>query len=66
MARVVSIPKPLLVTLVGAEIVSAAFAWRDLARRSADRVRGPKNVWRAVIAANPGNSVVYWVFGRRR
>ena len=54
----------LLGGLVGVEVVSAALAWRDLARRSNDQVRGNKNAWRVLIAVNPGNSVAYWVFGR--
>jgi hypothetical protein len=53
------------VAIVVAEIVSAGLAWRDLARRSDHQVRGKKNLWRAVIAINPGNSLVYWVVGRR-
>jgi hypothetical protein len=53
------------VAIVVAEIVSAGLAWRDLARRSDHQVRGKKNFWRAVIAINPGNSLVYWVVGRR-
>jgi hypothetical protein len=47
------------------EVVAAALAWRDLGRRSGDRVRGNKKAWRVFMALNPGNSVVYWVFGRR-
>jgi hypothetical protein len=58
-------PKRVLLAIVVIEIVSAAIAWRDLARRSGDRVRGKKNLWRAVIALNPGNSLAYWVIGRR-
>jgi hypothetical protein len=58
-------PKPVLLAIVVVQVVSAALAWRDLARRSDDQVRGKKNVWRAVIAINPGNSLVYWAVGRR-
>jgi hypothetical protein len=53
------------VAIVVAEIVSAGLAWRDLAKRSDGQVRGKKNLWRAVIAINPGNSLVYWFVGRR-
>jgi hypothetical protein len=52
-------------TLVAAEIAAAVFAWRDLARRSGDQVRGKKNMWRVFMVLNPGNSLIYWVFGRR-
>jgi hypothetical protein len=58
-------PKAVLLAIVIVQVVSAALAWRDLARRSDDQVRGKKNVWRAVIAINPGNSLVYWAVGRR-
>jgi hypothetical protein len=58
-------PKPVLVAIVVAEVVSAGLAWRDLAIRSDNQVRGKKNLWRAVIAINPGNSLVYWFVGRR-
>jgi len=59
-------PKPaLLAIVVLVEVVSAAVAWRDLARRSDDQVRGKKNIWRAFITVHPGNSLVYWAVGRR-
>jgi hypothetical protein len=57
--------KPVLAVVIAAQMVSCAFAWRDLARRSADQVRGPKNLWRVFITVNPGNSIVYWLIGRR-
>ncbi len=57
--------KPLLIGVVAAEVVSAVLAWRELARRSEDRVRGNKDLWRVVISINPGNSLAYWAFGRR-
>lgn len=58
--------KALLGGIVAAEVVSAALAWRDLGRRSDERVRGPRRLWPVVIAMNPGNSLVYWAVGRRR
>ena len=57
--------KPLLVGFVAVEVVSAVLAWRDLSRRSDDLVRGKKGVWRVFISINPGNSLIYWAFGRR-
>jgi len=65
MNRKVHLPKPLLIALVVAEAVSAALAWRDLAGRESDQVRGAKNGWRVLISLNPGNSLAYWAFGRR-
>lgn len=50
--------------LVPVEVVSAALAWRDLARRPTEKVRGKKRAWRVFITVNPGNSLFYWLFGR--
>jgi hypothetical protein len=58
-------PKPVLLAIVGLEVVSAAIAWRDLAQRPDCQVRGKKNLWRAAMLANPGNSLAYWALGRR-
>lgn len=57
--------KEVVIAVVAVEAVSAAFAFRDLARRSDDQVRGPKLLWRVVMGLNPGNSLAYWVLGRR-
>ncbi len=51
--------------IVPVEIVLAVLAWRDLARRTDDQVRGRKKLWRLFVSINPGNSVIYWLFGRR-
>jgi hypothetical protein len=59
-------PKEVVLAVVAVQAVSAAFAFRDLARRTDDEVRGPKLLWRVVIGINPGNSLAYWVLGRRR
>lgn len=58
--------KRVIAALVGAEVVAATFAWRDLGRRTDDQVRGPKLFWRIFVCANPGNALVYWAVGRRR
>ena len=55
----------LVAGLVAVEAASAALAWRDLSRRGDDQLRGSKNLWRVIIAANPGNSIAYWILGRR-
>jgi hypothetical protein len=57
--------KPVIGVIVAAQVVSCALAWRDLAQRSADQVRGRKNLWRVFITVNPGNSIVYWLAGRK-
>lgn len=58
--------KRLLAIVVPAEVVLAVAAWRDLARRPEELVRGSKKLWRRLVLLNPGNSVLYWLFGRRR
>lgn len=58
-------PREVVIAVVAVEAVSAVFAYRDLAHRTDDQVRGPKLLWRVVMALNPGNSIAYWIFGRR-
>jgi hypothetical protein len=57
--------KLLVAILVPIEVVLGRLAWRDLARRTDDQVRGSKRLWRVLVVINPGNSVIYWLFGRR-
>jgi hypothetical protein len=57
--------KWLLGVIVSIQALLAVAAWRDLARRTDDQVRGKKNLWRAFVLLNPGNSLLYWLFGRR-
>lgn len=51
--------------IIPIQVVLAALAWRDLAARTDDQVRGTKKFWRIFVSINPGNSVLYWLFGRR-
>jgi hypothetical protein len=46
------------------QVLLAAGAWWDLARRPADRVRGPKWLWAPVIAVNFAGPVLYFSCGR--
>jgi len=57
--------RQVLAVVAAIEVISAVFAWRDISRRSADSIRGSKRFWRVVFLMNPGNSVLYWMFGRR-
>lgn len=57
--------KRLLAVVLPVQMVLATFALIDLARRPASAVRGPKWLWRVLIPMNVGNSVLYWLFGRR-
>jgi hypothetical protein len=42
-----------------------ALAQRDLSRRPAGEIRGPKAVWRVAVLVNFVGPIVYFVFGRR-
>lgn len=59
-------PKPVLLAIVSVQVVSALLARRDLAARTEGEVRGSKRFWKVFVLLNPGNSLVYWVFGRRQ
>jgi hypothetical protein len=48
-----------------AATVAGSLAWRDLNRRSPAQLRGSRRMWRVILALNPGNAVLYWLFGRR-
>ena len=58
-------PPPALAALALAATVSGTLAWRDLNRRSPGQIRGGRRFWRLLIAMNPGNSILYWLIGRR-
>jgi phospholipase D-like protein len=47
-----------------AEIVLTAWALRDLKRRPAGSVRGPKALWVASFAVQPFGPLAYAAFGR--
>lgn len=51
--------------VVPMQVISAVLAWRDLARRTDNEVRGSKRAWRLFVTLNPGNAAIYWLFGRR-
>ncbi|MEA2373356.1 MAG: hypothetical protein QOH12_3750 [Solirubrobacteraceae bacterium] len=58
--------KRLLVgVIVPIEVILAVLAWRDLASRTDGQVRGSKRMWRWLVVVNPGNSMAYWLLGRR-
>jgi hypothetical protein len=46
-------------------LIVTPFVWRDLKRRSADEVRGPKWLWR-LASTNLTGSLAYFVIGRKR
>ena len=55
-----------LVALIVASVLSGAFALRDIQRRPDELIRGRKFWWRTAIGLNSGNSLAYWLIGRRR
>jgi hypothetical protein len=58
--------KKLLVVVLVVHLILARFTVRDLRRRPAAAVRGPKRLWRVWAATNTTGSVAYWLVGRRR
>jgi hypothetical protein len=51
---------------IAVQLVIAILTLRDLSHRPADKVRGPKWLWRIVGSANTAGSATYWILGRRR
>lgn len=49
-----------------AELVVTAVALRDLVRRPAAKVRGPKPLWGIGLFVQPVGSPLYLLWGRRR
>jgi hypothetical protein len=58
-------PVLLLVAIAAVHLNITWITWRDLRSRSDEQLRGSKNVWRLVTAANTLGSVAYWTLGRR-
>jgi len=58
--------KKIAVAAVILNAIIASFTWRDLRRRPAELVRGPKILWRVWASLNTTGSVAYWLVGRRR
>jgi hypothetical protein len=58
--------KYVLAVLLAVEVIIAALTFRDLKRRPPEEIRGSKRFWRVISLVNPGNSIAYWLFGRRR
>ena len=48
------------------QLALASLAWRDLAHRPRERVRGPKRLWGFVIAVNWVGPLSYFTVGRKR
>jgi hypothetical protein len=55
----------LIVGLGAAEVVATTAALRDLARRPAGQVRGPKLAWALAFVVQPFGPLAYFTVGRR-
>lgn len=52
--------------LLALHLSLVAAAHTDLTRRPAERIHGPKWVWRLLTVANSSFSVAYFVWGRHK
>ena len=52
--------------LIALEIVLIVAAERDIQRRPADKIRGPKLLWRALATQNVIGPAAYFIIGKRR
>ena len=57
--------KPLLIALAAIDVSLKILAIRDLRRRNAEQVRGPKQAWYAAQAVNFFGPLAYFGFGRK-
>jgi len=58
--------RALLLAAAAAELSLKIAALIDIKRRPADRIRGPKTLWRAAMAINLLGPVSYFAVGRKR
>jgi Phospholipase_D-nuclease N-terminal len=56
----------LLLAAGAAELSLKIAALVDIKRRPADRIRGPKALWRAAMVVNLLGPLSYFAFGRKR
>ena len=57
--------KKIVVVALVVHVIVLTLTWRDLSRRPAAAVRGPKRLWRVAATMNTSGSLAYWLFGRR-
>jgi Phospholipase_D-nuclease N-terminal len=58
--------RAILGAAAAAELSLKVAALIDIKRRPAERIRGPKRMWRAAMVVNLLGPLSYFVFGRRR
>lgn len=52
--------------MVAVQAVVGTFTVRDISRRSAEQVRGPRLLWKLWAGSNTFGALVYWLVGRKR
>jgi hypothetical protein len=57
--------RAVVLTLGAIQLLLAASAWTDLARRPPDQVNGTKGVWAAIIAVNWIGPLAWYRWGKR-
>ena len=57
--------KQIVAVALVVHVIVLTLTWRDLGRRPAAAVRGPKGLWRLAATMNTTGSLAYWLFGRR-
>ena len=55
-----------IVVLTVLQVGLLAAAQRDLGRREADEVNGPKRLWRLICLVNFAGPIAYFAVGRKR
>jgi hypothetical protein len=58
--------RAVLLAAASAELALKVVALVDIQRRPADKIRGPKVLWRAAMAVNLVGPLSYFAIGRRR
>jgi hypothetical protein len=58
--------RALLLGAAAAELSLKIAALMDIKRRPAERIRGPKALWRAAMVVNLLGPLSYFAFGRKR
>jgi hypothetical protein len=58
--------RAVVIALTAAQAVIGTLTVRDISKRPAEHVRGPKLFWKIWGGTNTLGSAAYWVFGRRK
>lgn len=56
----------ILLGLLGLQLILGSLTVRDIAKRPAEQVRGPKLLWRLWGGSNLAGVAAYWLFGRKK